>query len=560
MIVRDEAHIVGEVIDAAAPYIDYWVVVDTGSQDGTQDFIRGRMAELGIPGELLERPWRDFGHNRSEALTLSQGKAEYIWMMDADDTVVGTPDFRGLTADCYAMLIHWRSVRLWRRQLFRDGVPWYYRGVVHEIAVCDEPFTEQRLEGDHYIQGRTMGARTKDPRKFLRDAEVLLAHVEEHPDDEKSVFYLAQSYFDAADFENALTWYARRVELGGWAEEVFYSLLRVASCLAELETPWGQVEDAYARAWAYRPTRAEPLYEVARRLRMSERYELGYLYARWAAAMPVPAGDTLRADNDIYTWHAMDEQAVCASWIGRETETFELCRRLLAVPGVDEAERSRFAANRDLGVPRLLDETAAYPHDLAQRPHGRREAEVTVSLVASRDRESVVRTLNSFLRCCTDVDEVGRFLVLDTGLAVADRAELSDCYPFVEFLDGNAAMTSAQQIDRIGAAIGGRYWLHVGQGWQFFAADPLITRLRSVPRAEPGIFQVGINVGDAATLTGLAAPAATTLTAPGAGRYVLTGTASQGPHMVDVERLGARSGGTHVGWATLDEVLCVKVG
>ena len=38
MIVRDEAHIVGDVLDATAPYIDYWVVVDTGSADGTEGF------------------------------------------------------------------------------------------------------------------------------------------------------------------------------------------------------------------------------------------------------------------------------------------------------------------------------------------------------------------------------------------------------------------------------------------------------------------------------------------------------------------------------------------
>ena len=37
MIVSDEAHIVSDVLDATAPYIDYRVVVDTGSTDGTQD-------------------------------------------------------------------------------------------------------------------------------------------------------------------------------------------------------------------------------------------------------------------------------------------------------------------------------------------------------------------------------------------------------------------------------------------------------------------------------------------------------------------------------------------
>jgi len=239
-------------------------------------------------------------------------------------------------------------------------------------------------------------------------------------------------------------------------------------------------------------------------------------------------------------------------------ETFELCRRLLTVADVDEQERARFAANRDVGVPELLEETAAYPADLARRAQGRREAEVTFSLIAGLDRESSERTLNSFLRCCTDVEKVGRFLLLDTGMPETDRAALSGRYPFLEFLAGDAGMTPAEQTDRIAEAIGGRYWLHCGQGWQFFAADPLITRLCSVLQAEPGVFQVGINLGDATTLTGTAASAATTRTAVGTGRYMLTDTVSHGPNMVDVDRFGTRSGATGFRSATLDEVLCIN--
>ena len=63
MIVRNEAHIVHELLDCVAPYISSWVIVDTGSEDGTQDIIRKHMANLGIPGELHERPWKNFGHN-----------------------------------------------------------------------------------------------------------------------------------------------------------------------------------------------------------------------------------------------------------------------------------------------------------------------------------------------------------------------------------------------------------------------------------------------------------------------------------------------------------------
>ena len=122
MIVKNESHIVHELIDSVAAYIDYWVVVDTGSTDGTQDIIRGHMERLGIPGELHERPWRDFGHNRSEAISLAQGHCDYIWTMDADDMVVGTPDFSRLTADGYTMRID-DGVVYWRTQLFRNGVP-----------------------------------------------------------------------------------------------------------------------------------------------------------------------------------------------------------------------------------------------------------------------------------------------------------------------------------------------------------------------------------------------------------------------------------------------------
>ena len=42
-------------------------------------------------------------HNRSEALALAQGHGDYIWVIDADDMVVGTPDFEGLSADVYSL-------------------------------------------------------------------------------------------------------------------------------------------------------------------------------------------------------------------------------------------------------------------------------------------------------------------------------------------------------------------------------------------------------------------------------------------------------------------------
>jgi glycosyltransferase involved in cell wall biosynthesis len=136
-IVKNEAHIIREMLDSVAPYISSWVIVDTGSNDGTQDLIRNHMAHIGIPGELHERPWRNFSHNRTEALNLAQGHGDYIWVMDADDAVMGTPDFTRLDADIYGLRCKNRSDIYWRSQLFRDGVRVHYEGVLTAVLEAE---------------------------------------------------------------------------------------------------------------------------------------------------------------------------------------------------------------------------------------------------------------------------------------------------------------------------------------------------------------------------------------------------------------------------------------
>ena len=73
------------------------------------------------------------------------------------------------------------------------------------------------------------------------------------------VFSLAEVYFDLGDFVNARKWYARRVEMGGSGEEVYIAMLRVAESMRQLDTPFPDVQDAYLRAWEFRPARAEAL-------------------------------------------------------------------------------------------------------------------------------------------------------------------------------------------------------------------------------------------------------------------------------------------------------------
>ena len=355
-------------------------------------------------------------------------------------------------------------------------------GVTHQTAARDDSCIDVRLEGkdrsaDDQLRERQLFTYNLFKHKAAQERDWLLAKVKRNPEDAQSVFFLAETYFRMEDFVNARRWCERRVEMGGCDEEVYWGMYRLAESMSNLGEPWPDVQEAYLKAWEFRPTRAEALHAIAFRYRNEQRYKCAYQFAQRAAEIPFPEKDLfVPRYADIYAWRATDEQAVCASWIGRHAEAFRLCRRLLARPDLPEPDRQRIAANRDFSVPAMLEAAAPYPEALVQSlAAGPGEAEVTVSLVAGPDRETTEQTINSFLTCCLDVSRVGRFLVLDAGLSAPDRAKLRKRYGFLEFADCGPADGPAAQLAQLRAQIDGRFWLHLGASWQF--SPPSISSL-----------------------------------------------------------------------------------
>jgi tetratricopeptide (TPR) repeat protein len=407
--------------------------------------------------------------------------------------------------------------------------------------------------------------RNVDPHQ--RFIELLRPEVTADSDDAHSVSMLAQTYFGAGDFANARKWFARMIEIGGPDEGTFWAMLRVAQSMEMLGEPWPDVQDAYLRAWEFRPTRAEPLYDIARHYIAEKRCQIGYLFAVRAAEIPLPEYDMTIPHPDLYAWRTTFQQLVCAYHTEKHAEAFTLSRRLLARPDIPDDDRQGIASIRDLTVPTMLEAASSYPDMLAHNLiAGPRDAEVTVTLVGA-DRVTTEETLNSFLHCCTDVSRVGRFLVVDAGLSVEDRAMMHERYPFLEFVDWAPGIHLRDHIH-------GRYWLHLGQGWRFFAPENLIARLIAVLDAETQVFRVGINLDDAVALTGSSAPEQTVRRTPDAGRYVLSAVVVRGPAMSDTARLDRagridttdpdpvaefqqRAAAAGLQTASLDEVLCI---
>lgn len=330
MIVKNEAAVIRRCLDSVRPIIDSWVIVDTGSTDGTQDIIREHLHDL--PGELHERPWRDFAHNRTEALELARKWGDYTLIIDADDMLQVLPgtNFPTLSEDSYTIEIRHGNVVHRRTQLVRSALPWRWEGVLHEYLTCDGAGPNGDVHGIRMLVNQD-GARRKDPQTYRNDAALLEAALRTETKPfliARYRFYLAQSCRDCGEREKALEHYLARAELGFWQEEVFVSLYEAAKLKEGLGYPEQEVIEAYTRATDAAPWRIEALHGASRFCRYKGRNEEGYQIAKRGLETSAPPLG-LFVEHWIYEYGLQDEFAVNAYWSGHMRECLEACLKML---------------------------------------------------------------------------------------------------------------------------------------------------------------------------------------------------------------------------------------
>jgi len=299
MIVKNEAAIIERCLASVAPIVSYYVIADTGSTDGTQDVIRRFMKKRGIPGEIVQTTFRDFSSARNEALQLarkSRGAFDYILLTDADmDLIIDDPTaVRHLTSPAYTILqrnnLSFRNVRLIQR-----NVTARYIGVTHEYLEAGDRVVD--LEGVWFEDRADGGNRFE---KLERDIRLLTHALNSEPDNARYRFYLGQSYKDSRLWAPAIEQYQKRIELGGWPEEVWYSACMIAFCCQQAGDVGRFIEQTFL-AYQVRPTRAEPLYLLAKHYRETGQYEACMLIAEAAVRIPFPADDRLFIQDEVYT-------------------------------------------------------------------------------------------------------------------------------------------------------------------------------------------------------------------------------------------------------------------
>ena len=336
MIVRNERTIIERCLRSALAVVDAAVVCDTGSTDDTPAIALSCLSRATLPFALHDHTWQDFGANRTAALDaarqflsgLGWRPADTYWLfLDADQELVVEPGFDAETLTQPALSLRQRNGSLvyWNLRLARADLHWRAVGVTHEHYACNEPVHVERCTG---LWVRDHGDGGFKSTKFEQDLDLLTTSLERNPDDPRTVFYLAQTCEALGDRIRALLLYRKRIALGGWPEEVYYSMLsigRIFAASGDLET----ASAALLEAQRMDPERAEPLFELARLHRLhGDRVDAAAFAAR-GRRIPFPGSRSLFVDAGVYEYGLDLELAQSAAGTALREAGFAACERVV---------------------------------------------------------------------------------------------------------------------------------------------------------------------------------------------------------------------------------------
>ena len=344
MIVRNEAQIIERCLGSVLPLIDSWTIIDTGSTDDTIARIKSSLA--GIPGEVHSRQWKDFSTNRNELLDLARPSSDYLLLLDADMVVrINENDpLVELTESVYDILVE-PGLNYRMPYLISTRLDCKYVGRTHEyLNVTGVMTAPSRLDTLSFIHLGDGGSRQE---KFQRDLVLLEADVSENPSNDRAVFYLAQTRENSGDGPGALAAYQRRIELGGWDEEIFWSMYRSANIL-DSAGDWPSAAQMHVTAWEFRSHRAEPLFHLARGQRERGAYQTALMWAQRAKEISYPEGDRLFVERWIYDWGIDLELSASLWWNGNREKAREMWELLISRDDLTEVARKSVTTNLEL--------------------------------------------------------------------------------------------------------------------------------------------------------------------------------------------------------------------
>jgi tetratricopeptide (TPR) repeat protein len=321
-MVKNESKIIKRCLEALEEIVDCFCICDTGSTDNTCEIINNFLdSHLGC---LTTSQFKDFGTTRtisfknakdyvSNKLNWNLTKT-YGLLLDADMIFVSNKlKEQKLTEPGYTIIQQNGNMEYYNARIVRMDFDWTCVGVTHEY--WNGPAKTPLGKDICFIDDRNDGGCKSD--KFERDMRLLEKGLADEPTNVRYMFYLAQTYKCLGRLTDSIEMYKKRIEAGGWVEEVWYSHYMIGECYKELNNIplfecWMQL------AHQNRPQRSESIYKLAEYYRIISQHYKSYQYTKIGKQIPYPKGDVLFIEPSVYNGLFEYEQSILEYYIHPE--------------------------------------------------------------------------------------------------------------------------------------------------------------------------------------------------------------------------------------------------
>jgi hypothetical protein len=344
IMVKNEVDV---IIPTLQPFIDAgiqsFLVFDTGSTDGTQLTIRNHFIQSRISdAHIIEEPFIDFATSRNRAIDLAEQifpTTTFYLMLDAEWYMHNVQELIQfckqhqyyIAPNCIGgsylirLLTTQDLINNYIPRLIRRGKNVYYAGAVHE-TIQQTP-SGIVPESVYFEYTPAQCGQDKSKARCIRDYSLLKKNYENNPKDERTLFYLGQTCQFLDDWEQAIFFYKKRLELGSLSEEKYLAAYRIGYAIEYLvETSqdnailmkysWNDALNYYLQAYNMLPYRAEPLFRIACYYIRHNQHPIAYLFAARAAQVPYPQNYGSFIEKRVYEHLRYDILGQCAIYVG----------------------------------------------------------------------------------------------------------------------------------------------------------------------------------------------------------------------------------------------------
>lgn len=324
LMLKNEINQVERTILSCLEFADKFIILDTGSDDGTPHHISFLCNKYNKKYIIFEEPFVNFSVSRNKLLELARPECDFMLLLDANDELKGGKMLKEFIYlhpdhDIYMLkqILDNTSFRGQREVLSKIFVirstnkEIHYRYPVHEEFVLgNTKDIIQILSEDIYIyQNRELDKPSS--YRFKKDLELLLEELKRDPQNTRLMFYTAQTLCCLNEYEESLFFTHQIMSSINYEEPIDEKHLwscysHISNCMVIFKEKRNEemkkyINEGFCRLFYYaKNQRMEPFSLYGQYAILNNRLDIAYIYIKVSLTYKTPKDNSIRYFESMY--------------------------------------------------------------------------------------------------------------------------------------------------------------------------------------------------------------------------------------------------------------------